>query len=38
MPDHVSLSARDLIQKILVIRPEKRLTVKQGGLECVREK
>ncbi|KAG2224243.1 hypothetical protein INT45_000274 [Circinella minor] len=29
MPDHVSLSARDLIQKILVIRPEKRLTMKE---------
>ncbi|KAG0172611.1 hypothetical protein DFQ28_010187 [Apophysomyces sp. BC1034] len=29
MPDHVSYSARDLIQKILVIDPEKRLTMTQ---------
>ncbi|KAF7722438.1 hypothetical protein EC973_003140 [Apophysomyces ossiformis] len=27
MPDHISYSARDLIQKILVIDPEKRLTM-----------
>lgn len=29
MPDYVSSGARDLIQKILVIHPEKRLTMKQ---------
>lgn len=29
IPDHVSNEARDLIQKILVINPSKRLTVKK---------
>lgn len=32
MPDHISESARDLIQKILVIQPEKRFTVSTDSL------